>query len=89
MNRKNVETGNRGPSEIRFSEPRPQYHVSPFHVATVYVGLGDYDEAFQWLDNAFYALALAWLNVAPEYEVLPSDPRLQALIERIGLPNKS
>lgn len=66
-------------------------YVSPFHVATVYVGLGDYDEVFQWLDNAFYARSrsLAWLNVAPEYEVLLSDPRLQALIERIGLPNKS
>ena len=64
--------------------------VSPFHIATVYLGMGDRDEAFRWLDKAVYARSrsLAWLNVAPEFEPLRSDPRLQALTRRIGLPEK-
>ena len=62
-------------------------YVPPFHIATVYVGLGEYDTAIDWLEKALHARSrsMAWLNVASEFAVLRSDPRFQDLIRRVGL----
>ncbi len=63
-------------------------YVSPFNIATIHVGLGEMDEAFAWLDEAYEerSRSLAWLNVAKEYDGLRSDPRFKSLLRRIGLP---
>ncbi len=62
-------------------------YVSPFNMATIYVGLGEKDEAFAWLDKAFEerSRSLVWLNLMKEYDGLRSDPRFESLLRRIGL----
>ena len=63
-------------------------YVSPYNVATVYAGLGEDDEVFAWLEEAYdeRSRSLAWLNVAREYDRLRADPRFESLVRRIGLP---
>jgi hypothetical protein len=55
--------------------------------ASIYARLGDKDEAFLLLDRA-YAQRNMWLmnlKVDPRFDSLHSDPRFQALLDRIGL----
>ena len=61
---------------------------SPFLVAMVYVGLGDKDRAFEWLDKAVEARSweLPVLKANPTFDVLRSDPRFPALLARLNLP---
>jgi hypothetical protein len=54
----------------------------------VYIGLGDADRAFEWLQKAFEARdwQMALLKVEPLFDGIRSDPRFAALVERVGLP---
>jgi len=65
-----------------------QRYVSPYLFAVVYVGLGDKEQTFAWLDKAFQdrAIFLIWLKVEPLFDPLRDDPRFQNLLRRIGLP---
>jgi hypothetical protein len=62
-------------------------YVSPFQIAMVYVGLGDKDQAFNALEQAYEARSwyMTWVKVAPEFDSLRSDPRFAALVRRVGL----
>jgi TolB-like protein/tRNA A-37 threonylcarbamoyl transferase component Bud32/Tfp pilus assembly protein PilF len=62
--------------------------ASPFLVALVYVGLGDKDRAFEWLDKAVQAREwqLPLLKADPAFAVLRSEPRFPALLARLNLP---
>jgi tetratricopeptide (TPR) repeat protein len=64
-----------------------QRYVSPKSIADVYLGLGDRDKAFEWFEKCYqeHANAMVWLDVAPEYDALHSDPRFQDLRRRVGL----
>jgi len=61
-------------------------YVSNYHVAAVYVALGEPDEAMRHLDRAVEDQAdwLSTLNVDARFDALRSDPRFQALLERLG-----
>jgi hypothetical protein len=50
--------------------------------------LGQKDQAFAWLEKAYQERSnyLLFLNVIPSMVPLRSDPRLQDLIRRVGLP---
>jgi serine/threonine protein kinase/tetratricopeptide (TPR) repeat protein len=63
-------------------------YVSALDIATVYLGLGDTDATFEWLERAFQtrASALVYLAVDPRYDVVREDPRFQDLVRRVGLP---
>jgi len=65
---------------------RGQY-VSPVHVAFVYEGLRDHDNAVAWLERAYRARDeyLVYLNVYPEFRDLHGDPRFQEILRKIGL----
>jgi TolB-like protein/DNA-binding winged helix-turn-helix (wHTH) protein/Flp pilus assembly protein TadD len=65
---------------------RRQIDPAPFFLA--YVGLGDMDQAFAWLQKAYLAHspALTALKVDPLYDPLRSDPRFEALLRRLGFP---
>ena len=69
---------------------RRQY-VSPYSLALVYVGLGDKDRAFEWLNKAFQerSVHLMSVQVHPRFASLRSDQRFEALVRRIGLPTLS
>jgi len=62
-------------------------YISSSLIATVYLDLGDKDQAFQWLDKAGdeRADALAYANVDPAYDSLREDPRWSALLRRLKL----
>jgi len=63
-------------------------YVPPTSVALIYVGLGEKDEAFVWLEKAYEerSFQLQWLKVEPRWDSLRSDPRFANLMRRIGLP---
>jgi TolB-like protein/Tfp pilus assembly protein PilF len=63
-------------------------YVPADSIALVYVGLGDKDHAFLWLNKAFEerAFKLPWLKVEPRWDPLRSDPRFQELVKKVGIP---
>jgi serine/threonine-protein kinase len=64
-----------------------QRFVYAYGVALVYVGLGDKDQAFQWLEKSFqdHEARINRLKVDPLFDRLRSDARYAELIHRIGL----
>lgn len=64
-------------------------YVSPFYVATVYLGLGRNDEAMNWLEKAYTdrSNGLVFLKVEPELDPLRTNPRFAALQSRLNFPN--
>jgi tetratricopeptide (TPR) repeat protein len=64
-----------------------QRYVSPFYIAVIYVGLGQKDQAFEWLEKAYeeHDHALEALKVDPMLDSVRSDPRFIALMEKMGL----
>jgi TolB-like protein/DNA-binding winged helix-turn-helix (wHTH) protein len=62
-------------------------YVSPQHIARVYVGVGDRDQAFEWLEKAYQGrdYNVPYLRVDPTFESLRSDPRFASLVRRVGL----
>lgn len=66
---------------------RSDDYISPYHLATIYAGLGDRDMAFALLEEAYdlRSRSIAWLQVAIEMENLRSDPRFDDLLNRVGL----
>jgi TolB-like protein/DNA-binding winged helix-turn-helix (wHTH) protein/Tfp pilus assembly protein PilF len=62
-------------------------YVSPPALANVYIGLGDKDQAFFWLEKAYQDRSnyIAYLKVFPAVDVLRSDARFDDLLRRMGL----
>lgn len=60
----------------------------PFQMAVVYVGLEEWQRAFEWLDKAVEAREwqMPLLKASPMFDRLRSDPRYPALLARVGLP---
>jgi TolB-like protein/DNA-binding winged helix-turn-helix (wHTH) protein/Tfp pilus assembly protein PilF len=65
-----------------------QRYVPALSFATVYVGLGEKEQAFLWLEKAYEERtnSLAYLKVTATWDPLRSDPRFADLVRRIGLP---
>jgi serine/threonine-protein kinase len=63
-------------------------YISPYHIALIYSGLGNKEETFKWLEQAFRGRAdyLVYLKVDPRFDWLHRDPRFASLVDRIGLP---
>jgi TolB-like protein/Flp pilus assembly protein TadD len=63
-------------------------YVSPYHIALVYIGLGETDRAFEWLDKAVAERSpnLVMLNRPGAMDRLRSDPRFAEIKRRVGLP---
>jgi len=62
-------------------------YISSYDIATIYVGLGEIDEAMIWLEKAFAqrdGYLGGWINVDPRLNVLKSDERFINLLKRIG-----
>ena len=63
--------------------------ASPYHLAIIYAGLGDKDQAFASLEEAYreHSRPLAsGLKVNPTWDSLHADPRFADLLRRMGLP---
>ena len=60
--------------------------AEPIHVAMVYIGLGDSDQAIDWLEKAFDARNshMLYLKQGAQFDSLREDPRFINLVERMG-----
>ena len=69
-------------------EQSKQGYVAPTDFAKVYLGLGDKEQAFAWLEKGYqqHDFWLTFLKGDPMFDSLRSDPRFQNLVRRIGLP---
>jgi tetratricopeptide (TPR) repeat protein len=64
-----------------------QKPVPPLEKALIYIGLGDRDKAFEYLEQAYSErfANLAFLTSEPIYDDLRADPRFAVLTRRVGL----
>jgi serine/threonine-protein kinase len=61
-------------------------HVPPYDIALIHTGLGENDQAFEWLQKACEERSswLIWLKVDPRLDSLRTDPRFMDLVRRVG-----
>jgi tetratricopeptide (TPR) repeat protein len=73
--------------EFKELSKQPQRYVSPYDLALIYMGLGDKDQAFVWLEKTYEERAdiLQHMKVSPRYDNLRSDPRFTELLRRMKL----
>jgi TolB-like protein/DNA-binding winged helix-turn-helix (wHTH) protein/Tfp pilus assembly protein PilF len=62
-------------------------YISPFLIASFHTGLGNFEQALDWLEKAFdeRAANVVFIGVDPSFDPLRAHPRFQALLARIGL----
>jgi serine/threonine-protein kinase len=61
-------------------------YISSFHFAVPYIGLGNKDEAFFWLEKGVAEQSIGNLDFHPWFDDLRSDPRFTALLKRVKPP---
>ncbi len=66
-----------------------QAYVSPVVLAGLYFALGENDQGFESLDNAYDERdsRLLEIKVIPEFDCVRSDPRFKKLLKKVGLEN--
>jgi Flp pilus assembly protein TadD len=64
-----------------------QRYVTPMAFAHIHTGLGDKDQAFEWLEEGFRerSATMAWNGVTPLFDSLRPDPRFTELLRKMGL----
>ena len=62
-------------------------YVPAYDVATIYAALGDVDQTFIWLERAFEdrSTLIPWVPWDEVFDVIRSDPRYPALIQRLSV----
>jgi TolB-like protein/DNA-binding winged helix-turn-helix (wHTH) protein/Tfp pilus assembly protein PilF len=60
-----------------------------YQIADIYIGLGQQDQAFEWLEKAYQERSgwLTWIAIEPKLDPLRSDPRFTNLLRRMNLPS--
>jgi tetratricopeptide (TPR) repeat protein len=66
-------------------------YVPALYFAAIYTGLGDSDAGLSWLEEAYreHSDYLIYLKVDPMADTLRSSPRFQAILQKIGIDNRS
>ncbi|MDQ3255304.1 MAG: protein kinase [Acidobacteriota bacterium] len=86
-----AQTGKRGEAAAVIEELMEKFaerQANGYDLANVYVGLGEKDQAFAWLEKDFQSRSSVlpyWLNLPP-LNSLRDDPRFKDLARRMGLP---
>ncbi|MBA3962160.1 MAG: tetratricopeptide repeat protein [Chthoniobacterales bacterium] len=64
-----------------------QRYISPFNIAVTYLGLGQREQCFDWLDKALqdHDVRLCFLRVDKRWDSLRSEPRFAAIAQRLDL----
>ncbi len=57
-----------------------------WNLALTYTGLGEREQALDWLEQAYkeHASTFILLKITPAFDTLRSEPRFQALLEKMG-----
>jgi tetratricopeptide (TPR) repeat protein len=63
-------------------------YVPPFLVGELYIGLGEADSAFVWLNRAAdeHSNNMEYLIIDPTFDPIRNDPRFATLMRKVGLP---
>ena len=71
----------------QLKERSQQTYAQPSLIALIHAGLGDKNQAFDWLQKAYEdrSAGLLYLKVDPAFDSLRSDPRFIDLLHRVGL----
>jgi serine/threonine protein kinase/tetratricopeptide (TPR) repeat protein len=66
-----------------------QFQIPAHHFALIYLGLGEKDKAFEWLERAYqqHSRMMTWLKVDPRFDSLRQDSRFHDLVRRVGMPD--
>ncbi len=61
-------------------------YPSPYNLAIVHLGLGDHEQAIDWLEKAYEARNshLVYINRGPKFDPLRENERFKSLLERIA-----
>ena len=70
------------------NERAKKKYVSSYQIALVYLGLHQNDQAMKQLENAYQerSTLLSYLKMDPRFDPLRSDPRFNALLRKMRLP---
>jgi len=65
-----------------------QEYVQPTHIAQIYAGLDERDQAFAWLEKGYEerSFQMQFIKIEPRWDSLRADPRFQDLMRRMGFP---
>lgn len=68
---------------------RKQRWVCPYELGTTYLALGDREQALRELENAYQAhsICMTWAKDDPRLDPLRSEPRFQAILQRMSFPD--
>jgi serine/threonine-protein kinase len=68
-------------------ERAKQIYIMPFYIAIIYLGSGDKDKIFEWLEKAYDErnFWLIFLKADPMFDSLRSDPRFKTLLDKMNL----
>lgn len=72
----------------QLEELATQRYVSPVDLAMLHVGLDNNEQAIEYLEKAYeeHADRMSWIKVNPVFDPLRSDPRFQAILQRMNFP---
>ena len=75
------------PVVAEMKETAEQKPISPMAFAWAYTGMGQKDQAIDWLEKAYETRdgTVIMLRVPEFYDVLSSEPRYHALLAKMGL----
>jgi TolB-like protein/Flp pilus assembly protein TadD len=64
----------------------PRRYVSPYDLAIIHLGMGEFEKAILWLGYACdeHAGWMIYLTVDPRLDVIRPDPRFQEFLRRVG-----
>ena len=71
------------------SEQSRRRYVPAIAFASAYIGLGDTERIFEWLEKAYQQReqGIAWLALWPDQGAYYKDARFRGLLKRVGLPD--
>ena len=63
-------------------------YVSAFDIASIFMGLKDFDRTFEWLESAVRERSTWLVHVGwePRFKPIRKDPRFADIVRAIGLP---
>ncbi|WP_310681168.1 hypothetical protein [Aliifodinibius sp. S!AR15-10] len=72
------------------NEVNKRSYVPPAAFAYVYIGLGEYDEALDWLEKAYEErdVSIVWIKANKwMFDYISAEPRFQSLLDDMNFPD--
>jgi hypothetical protein len=72
-------------------EESARHYLNLYELALIYIGFGQDDQAFEWLDRAFreHSDQLIYLKVDPRLDSVRPYSRFKDLVRRVGIPEQN